>query len=551
MTDRTDIASASVSAAAPAPVPSVAADSAPAPTTTPRFDWGLFKLAALCTVVFGLAAHAYCYFNMTLSHDALFSLYRQDLVGQVQLGRFMHVPYHAVRGFITAPALIGALSLAFLSMAAYLTLRVTEITSKPLVVLVCGILATNATLTLTNASYLHESDQYMLALLLACAAVWCWRNLRFGWAAGGVLLALSLGFYQAYLSVAAVLFIMLALMDAARGTAGRELGREIGSMLGTLALGFALYLVLMFGFMAVYGVGFSSGENGLEQAGNFAGTSVVSLVAHTWLMPLHTLVRPIGLYPQLVGVLNVALSLVALVGLFWLARRHRVPRANYAVMVVLLLLLPFAANYVYVLSKGYVHALMLFAFFYWYVFALQVQQRVLDEKGWQLERLAGPAPKLPAADARLAAAGAAIVCAICAVVIAFNVVYANQAYFKKELQFEATQTTVNRVIDRLEQLERYEPGETPVYFTGSLQESPLLEPRAGFEHLNDTGFWSEAAVTYDVSAYMEEVLGYPVNLLAEPEAAALLPASALDEMGAFPSRDSVQMVNGVAVVRLS
>ena len=516
----------------------------------------LFRNCVIFAVVFGLAAHAYCYFNLTLSHDALFSLYRQDAEGQIQLGRFMHVPYQFVRGGITAPALIGFLSLVFLSLSSYLTVRLLDIRNTLLVALTCGILATNVTLTFTNATYLHESDMYLLALLLACGAVWCCRAWRHGWLVGAVLAMMSLGFYQAYFSVSLMLFIMIAIGRVLDGAPPKQVLREILPMLGTVALGFALYLALVFATTSLTGVGLSSGYNGLEGAGDFSTVSIPALIAKTWLYPVRYLVMPEGLYPLVMGVANVVLSLATIVTLFWLARRERVSAGGIAIMVVLLLLMPFAANYVYLISKGVVHSLMVYAFFYWYVFAIQVQQRAAQpgegqgaSEGRGLCQSA--AARILPATRGLPAVTATIVALVCAMSVLFGIVFANQAYFKKQLQFEATEFAVDRVLDRVEQLDGYVPGKTPVYLAGSFHDSPLFAERAGFQDIQGTGFYWQSAITYDESSYFSFILGYPINLLSNEQAAAQLDMATVQGMGVFPAADSTAMVDDVAVVRLS
>lgn len=516
----------------------------------------LLRDCIVFTLVFGLAAHAYCYFNLTLSHDALFSLYRQDMLGQIQLGRFMHVPYMMLRGSITAPALIGFLSLAFLCFSSYLTVRLLDIRNTLFVALVCGVLATNVTLTLTNASYLHESDMYMLSLLLSCGAVWCCRRWRHGWVLGAVLAALSLGFYQAYFSVALMLFIMIAIGRTLDGLSPRRVLAEIAPMVGTAALGFALYLAAVFVSMSLVGVSFSSGYNGLEGAGDFSETSIPVLIAKTWLYPMRYLVMPEGLYPRFVGGLNVVLSLAVIAALVWLARNERVRAGGVVMIVVLLALMPFAANYVYFIAKGVVHTLMVFAFFYWYVFAVQLQQRAARLMGWEhglpfwrgdgstRTRSASSAFGLPAVTVLLVSLG-------CALVVLFGIVFANQAYFKKQLQFESTELTVNRVLDRVEQVEGYVPGKTPVYLAGSLHDNPLFTERLGFEDVQGTGFYWQTAITYDEASYFNMVLGYPVNLMTDEQAAASLNGDAVKNLGVFPAKDSTAMIDGAVVVRLS
>ena len=50
--------------------------------------------------------------------------------------------------------------------------------------------------------------------------------------------------------------------------------------------------------------------------------------------------------------------------------------------------------------------------------------------------------------------------------------------------------------------------------------------------------------------YLENVLGYPVNMVSEGQAASLSRTDEVESMGAFPAKDSCRFVGDVLVVKV-
>lgn len=144
--------------------------------------------------------------------------------------------------------------------------------------------------------------------------------------------------------------------------------------------------------------------------------------------------------------------------------------------------------------------------------------------------------------------------AVLGAIILFNgVVYSNQIYFRKELEYQATNAVMNRVVSSMESVEGYVPWETPIAFAGRLDQSNTLLKRPEFDHLRGMGLESNLAVTYysTYGWYLEIILGYPMNLLPEASAQRLASTSEVRNMPAFPKPDYCQMLDGTLVVKLS
>ena len=129
------------------------------------------RLAILWTAVFSLLAHGYRYLSLSFSGDSMLLAQVGEELYQTSLGRFLQPVYWQIRGYITAPFLIGLFATAFLSLSAMLVIRLMRI-SKPLhIALVCGVLTANETFAISNATYLPWTDVYALALLLSLLGV--------------------------------------------------------------------------------------------------------------------------------------------------------------------------------------------------------------------------------------------------------------------------------------------------------------------------------------------------------------------------------------------
>ena len=142
--------------------------------------------------------------------------------------------------------------------------------------------------------------------------------------------------------------------------------------------------------------------------------------------------------------------------------------------------------------------------------------------------------------------------ALIALVIFYSIVFANQAYLKKDMELKNTMLTLNRVVDRIEQTEGYVMGETPVVIVGTLMESDLAKKRPGLK-LPGTGLNSVFSVT-DTTTYLEyfnNFLSYPINLENASTSAQWAQKEEVQDMPDFPAAGSCQFIDGTLVVKFS
>ena len=133
-----------------------------------------------------------------------------------------------------------------------------------------------------------------------------------------------------------------------------------------------------------------------------------------------------------------------------------------------------------------------------------------------------------------------------------GIIYSNQCYLKKNLEFDATLTTMNRIVDRIEQTEGYEVGKTKVAIIGRLDDSIISLRRKELDY-DSAGLWENFSITYyeTYKQYFENYLGYPINIIDMKQMKKIAEKEEVKEMELFPSYESIKFVDDVLVVKIA
>ena len=241
-------------------------------------------------------------------------------------------------------------------------------------------------------------------------------------------------------------------------------------------------------------------------------------------------------HPHLVSwLVNMALCLLGVICFFGLVADVRRKKASIGTIisaVVFSLLLPFAMDGARLLNAS-VHVLMIYACWlsYVFIFVVAIRFAAVAEKKWakHLERLT-----------------AALLCCL----IFLNIQSANAFYVKKTTEQEATLSVMTRIVDKVEDLEGYEPGITPVAFIGTPAE--YLQTNETFAELSRlTGMNDASAITYEgtYKSYIGVMMKVRINLVNESVACKTLGEDFIGAMPAFPAKGSIQMEKGIVVVK--
>jgi len=490
------------------------------------------------TALFSLLAHGYRFLNMSFSGDAAQISQAEEIAYQVSIGRFLQPILWMIRGHITAPLTIGLFATVALIGAAILIVSMLGVTSQLSILLICGILATNETLGVSYATYLPWVDVYMISFFFAMAGVYISERWRWGFLISPLMYFLSLGLYQSYIQTAVVMIILLLLM---RLLSCERVGLiwldGIKACLSLLA-GLVMYYLAVKLAPQLIGIQALDDYNSARNATIIFLDEIPHFLSMTYLYPFQFFTRAAdsAFVPPALTLLLLILSLPLL-----LIHLRKLSFAGILTTLFLFALLPFGANFAAFLSKGFMHPLMVYSFFFLYIMILILCERTTLISHSRLHKLIIPLfTRLPAL----------LMC----IMLALNILTANQLYLRRDLEFYSTTSAATRILKHADQIEGYVPGETPVCVLGYLPSSKVGFVRPGFEELSNLqGMRYTYAASYETSTpwYFQMILGYPVNFVSAEEQTKYQGSGIGDAIPSFPNENCYQMIDGILFIKLS
>jgi len=493
---------------------------------------------ALFTVLFTLLAHGYRLLNMSFTGDAAQISLTEEAVFQLSIGRFLQPVLWQIRGHITAPLTIGIFATAALIGAAYLLIAMLHVRSTISIALICGILATNETLSTSYASYLPWCDVYMIAFFFAMAGVYVSARFRHGWLLSPLFYLVSLALYQSYLQTAVALILFLLMLSLFDGERPAIIWLSGVKACAALLAGMGLYYLGVHHVPELLNVDLMYNYNSARNATVFILEEIPELIVSTYLYPFQFFLRPAD-HAFVPPVLTLALLLI---GLPPLQRRIRkLTPFGMLTLLFLFVVMPFGVNFAAFLAKGIVHPLMTYSFFLLYVFIVALWDH-------HIAKAADPF-RLPALS-RALHTGMAFICAL---MIFLNIRTANQLYLRRDLEFYSTTSAATRILKHADNVEGYVPGETPVCMLGYLPSSKIGLVRPGFESLSNLqGMLYTYAASYETATpwYYQMILGYPVNFVSDAQLIAYEESGIGDSIPVFPDENCYQMIDGTLFIRI-
>ena len=499
----------------------------------------------LVAFLWGCVSHAYAFFNLPLAHDSLNEFFAgvEEDAWKISLGRvFVPVYRQLVRGPYTAPWLIGMLGMLWIGIAVYLIQDVFQRYGIFDTVLLSGILVSNISVTALIATYLHDLDFNMFAMLLAVWAFWLWN--KGGWwiLLGALATTVSLGIYQSYVSVTITLIMLWSILQLLRDQKVQAVFVSGLKAMGMLLCGAGLYLVSVKLVCSLTGVplrkeGYNSLTNVLSIADGRALVSAIRDVYDSWWCAFSEPITVDAVWPMVLA--NKVLVFFVMISICILVLNKRLRVLAVGLILGLGALLPLGMNLTRLLNKGVTHHLMVYAFFLLYFFADSLKEELKKlEVQSIVQKLVKP-----------------LRC-ICTVVLVLalwnNVKVSNAAYLYRNITQQTTLSVMTRVVDRMEQQPDYIAGQTPVAFIGKTS----AQTRSEFASITGiTGFWQETALqtTYldTYPKYFRYILNEPLQLCSDETLSSIRQNDAVQQMPVFPAEGCVQMMNGVLVVKFS
>jgi hypothetical protein len=496
-----------------------------------------WRAAFISAVIFGLLIHLPVILSDIPNHDGLDSMYFDQ--NMITSGRWFLTVACGFSSYYTIPWVIGIIGIFFLACTSVALTELLDVESSIVSVLISGLLVSFPALASTFA-YVFTMDGYMLALFLAVMSVLMVKSRPYGFLAGAVCLAFSMGIYQAYLPFAIILSIYSVLIIIIENKTVKDKLKNILKYIYMGILGVVLYYVILQILLKLEGKELASyqGISGLGTIGTDSG--IFSVIKNIYVDFLSFSVRGNVLFHSIYSAAALAVLCVMTAVTVILMAHGRKWWKNplfFVIIAVLALVIPIASNIILIISpdvtyhllmryQWILYPILMLAFVYRYGIKYAVSMKLKPLFAW---------------------------CALaaCAVMVFCFGITDNIGYSNLQKRYEKTYAYCIRLLDRIEQTEGYYQG-IPVAIVGVV----------GYVQYPDTDITGDVTsgmiglngdyLLYTGSNYeifMKNYLGASLNFLEPEEVSDIYYSDEYIEMESFPGETSVKIIDGVLCVK--
>lgn len=486
------------------------------------------SIPLLSGLVFGLAAHMFAFANKLVNADEIESLFGKGAT--ITSGRWGLEAVKLIFPDLSMPWLYGIVSLILLAVSACLIIRLFEIKSPLMQLLLAGMITAFPSQTGVFC-FMFTSSAYALSFLFSVLSVRLFVRGDLWRKAGAVLLlVLSLGIYQAYVALTGALFVLYVIKRSldGEGSVWEVLLfalRALGMMLIALALYYGVS-ALVFRFS---GAQFNDYvKDNVNEAGLLGRIRMAyDFLFYTLSYREFALIS--GEASRYAHILCVGLCVLLLA-----AKALSMLREKNILGAVLMLscfaLLPLAVYSMFlVMDKGSIHTLVLYSFIAFYVLAALLSDRLL------------------AGGRLLHCAGRDVLYISLALVLMSNVFFANECYVKLHLQYENAYSFYSVLLTRVQGAEGYDE-DCRLAIIGHQDNKITRFPQIDLGYLMGPGH--DLINIYSRENFLRRYMGTDIPLATEEEIAALEQREEFQAMAEYPYYGSVKKIDDYMVVRL-
>lgn len=516
------------------------------------------KTAFVAGIVIGLAAHLSIMVQDIPNHDGLDSIYFDQ--NMITSGRWFLSAACGVSSFFSLPWMIGILSILYLALAAAFSVDLLEIKGRVSSALLAGLMVSFPVLA-SNFAYVFTMDGYMLGLLLCIVAVWLVKKGRFGFIAGGVVLAFGMGTYQSYLSVTMLLTLYMILRCLAEEEKPRKRAVMVGKYFGMGAIGVALYYVILKLLLAIEGKTLDTyqGINGMADGNGLSLAGTVKLMYTDFVS--FSVKGHVAVPNICAAVMAVVLLIAAIVSVFAVGSRSGLMKKPLFIVTIIaaVLLIPAITNAILLISANVTyHVLMRYQ---WVVFGMVAISLVewgrSVKTSTAVETKAGKKAGVGGWGHKSAMSGKVMdICewamAIAVLVLIVNYIAVdNIAYSNLNKKYEKTYAYCLRLVDRIEQTEGYYQG-IPIAMVGVVGEDnfPVTDVTGDV-----TGSLLGISGDYllykgeNYQRFIKHYLGATLNILPDTYVSKFYNDPMYAAMPSFPDDGSIVVSDGVMYIK--
>lgn len=512
----------------------------PTTKTSSSLSQQRLRFSALGVFIFSMVANGFAYFNFYPQHDEINHSLAFSTSWEVSLGRFMLPLYGELFGDVTAPWMIGCLSMVILTCATFLISDLFQLDSRHPTFLLGALFSANMTITEMCTSFIYVEASYLLAFLLSTLSMYLVikrPHIPIS-IVSSLILSFSMGFYGAYVATALLILLFAVAKDALSDR----------NLIHSCLRKWLVYLLTLLLTLVFYTVEYKISLNrwGIPSANS--GNSPTQLLT---LSPRDFLHRFKSAYTcffkffytdnkalgNFFTTANIVLTLIAVILLVYYLIQKKLPLLNHFVLAFLIVVYPiFSLLMGVVMGTNYIYFITAFALFMLYPGLLLIitNVRISEKKIYDTFSILRK-----------------VVIVSLAIILWRNIVFSNGAYTTKKLLYDRTLSMTTRILDDVDETPGYIMKETPVVVIGIFHYDENLDIittycdfLSGFHKASTT-----YTKTFDTLAW---ILGYDLNIESDSTIVYQYQNSeTVKQMPTYPSPGYCQMVDGTLVIKLS
>lgn len=396
-----------------------------------------WKASFFAALIVGLIAHLYKITNWLPNWDSL--VFRYDSQNMVALGRWFLPVVCSLSSFYDLPFLNGVIAIVFHALSAVCICKMLNVQKKITAFLIGAVIVSFPTVT-SVMMYNYVADGYSIAFFLSTLAALCMTREKPRFLLSAILIALSTGIYQAYITVT-IMLVILNLIDEIiyNNKSFLDILKKSVRMLLTGILGVALYGVVLKIVLGVFSVGLLDyqGINSSVSLSNIDFLGSLYSIKETFFDCFFDLSEGINLHI----VLNAFILVFTLTHYLKYIIKNKLYKSpvNILLLIILGVMLIVGAGALAFVNAGIdYHNLMLMGYAVFYLFFL-----VLYERG--------------AIDTEKHSFIKCWIVLITALILIYNqVAISNVSYHKAQIAYEKSYGVLVRIADRIEQTPKAE-----------------------------------------------------------------------------------------------
>ena len=492
-----------------------------------------WKVCFISALLMGLVAHLYKITNWLPNWDSL--VFRYDAQNMIGLGRWFLPVVCAPSSFYDLPFIAGFLAILFYALGAVCVCKMFDVQKKITAALIGALVATFPPVA-SALMYNYVADGYAIAFFISCIAAMVLAQDKPKIRVAAILIALSAGIYQAFITVTILLLLLHLITELLyKNSDFKTLVLKCVKYLIAGVLGMVLYYLVLTVLIKITKADLLDYQ-GFGSATSMGGSDLRAA--------LYTIKQSfLGYFFDfsdgwtLFSVLNIILLVLTVVLYLTDAIRSKIGLLKTLLLCVLAVLLPVSASVLSFLNSSIdYHNLMKMGFFVFYLFLILqyektdfAKEKYNTAKCWTI--------------------------LVLTVVLIFNqVIIANISYHKLNMAYEKSYGTLIRIADRIEQTKGSENCDS-VLVIGHLEESKAYSALVSLDMTGTTDGYilradDEVVGQSVLCSALNDYCGKQYTFLAGEEKQALLKKIEQENLGNWPAKDSISVTDNVIIIKL-